>query len=468
MLDKTDNEVLTAALRYAARGWHVFPLKFAPDPDRPGRTIKKGYLSAAQSNGRSWGNARDDAQLRSYWSQFPDAQLGIAVGRDSGLFVIDIDTTEGHDVDGFASLAALEATHGPLPDTLSAISPTGSKHLFFYYPGCGELRSDNGRKLGPGIDVKGEGSMVAASPSKTAKGTYGWVDYETPIVLAPDWLLELLVEKEREKRDECETDPEVDPDRLRLALTFIDADDRPTWIKVTAGIKNTLGDDGEDMWTDWSQTSNKWKPKDAKTWHTVNCPEVTYKTIFYLAYEADPNWDQAYWRDLGDRANSGSDEWFDQGSTANVRSSFQEGNQKQEQPNQNAGASAFSNLFFTSGDFVKGYVPPDYVLDGIIQRGFLYALTGRSNEGKTAILHRFAANAALGTSLCGREIERTKVLYLAGENPDDHRMRWILLCDEMKVDPATMSTGFRSASICRPRQSEPRSKSRTRRMVPSA
>jgi AAA domain len=94
--------------------------------------------------------------------------------------------------------------------------------------------------------------------------------------------------------------------------------------------------------------------------------------------------------------------------------------------------------FFSSGDFVQGFVPPDYVLDGIVQRRFLYALTGRSNSGKTAILHRLAAHVAQGLPLCGRDVEKTNVLYLAGENPEDHRMRWIYLCDELKVDPASI------------------------------
>jgi hypothetical protein len=31
------------------------------------------------------------------------------------------------------------------------------------------------------------------------------------------------------------------------------------------------------------------------------------------------------------------------------------------------------------------------------------------------------------------------VLYLAGENPDDHRMRFILLCDELKLDPTALN-----------------------------
>jgi hypothetical protein len=42
--------------------------------------------------------------------------------------MVEADTPKGHNVDGVASLRALQARHGALPATLTAISPSGSLH----------------------------------------------------------------------------------------------------------------------------------------------------------------------------------------------------------------------------------------------------------------------------------------------------------------------------------------------------
>jgi hypothetical protein len=91
-------------------------------------------------------------------------------------------------------------------------------------------------------------------------------------------------------------------------------------------------------------------------------------------------------------------------------------------------------LIKTSKQFVIDFVPPDYIVDGLLQEGFLYSLTGATGAGKTAIALRLAASVALGVSFAGRETKRRRVLYLAAENPDDVRMRWIALSQHMHFD----------------------------------
>jgi hypothetical protein len=91
-------------------------------------------------------------------------------------------------------------------------------------------------------------------------------------------------------------------------------------------------------------------------------------------------------------------------------------------------------LIKTSKQFVADFVPPDYIVDGLLQEGFLYSLTGATGAGKTAITLRLAASTALGVIFAGRETKRRRVLYLAAENPDDVRMRWIALSQHMHFD----------------------------------
>ena len=118
--------LLAAALAYAGRHMSVFPACAA---------VKKSHKAADHSNGAKWGASSDPAEIRRDFTHWPDCRIGIPTGAVNRIVVIEIDTVEGHGVDGAASLAKLEAEHGSLPDTLTACSPSGSLHRYFRHPG---------------------------------------------------------------------------------------------------------------------------------------------------------------------------------------------------------------------------------------------------------------------------------------------------------------------------------------------
>jgi AAA domain/Bifunctional DNA primase/polymerase, N-terminal len=91
-------------------------------------------------------------------------------------------------------------------------------------------------------------------------------------------------------------------------------------------------------------------------------------------------------------------------------------------------------LLQTSAQFTGSFVPPDPLISGILQRRFIYALTGHTGRGKTAIALLFAAHVALGRRLGDLDVEKGRVLILAGENPTDAKMRWIALSQRMQFD----------------------------------
>jgi hypothetical protein len=91
-------------------------------------------------------------------------------------------------------------------------------------------------------------------------------------------------------------------------------------------------------------------------------------------------------------------------------------------------------LLISSDEFVTGFVPPDYLIEGILLKRFLYSFTGLTGAGKTAIALRIAAHVASGKTLAGRDIDPGRVVYLAGENPTDVRMRWIAMLEKMGLD----------------------------------
>ena len=78
---------------------------------------------------------------------------------------------------------------------------------------------------------------------------------------------------------------------------------------------------------------------------------------------------------------------------------------------------------------MAGFSPPAYLVDGVLQRGYLYSLTARTGHGKTAVGMYVAQSIARGLPMHGREVKAGTVLLLAGENPDDIRARFLVLAD---------------------------------------
>jgi len=99
----------------------------------------------------------DEAQHREWGEQFPNANIGLAMG--GGYIAVDVDCKNGSD--GLASLRALEARHGPLPKTWTQTTPSGGQHLIFRVPTGAVVRNSAGR-LGPGLDVRADGEPISA------------------------------------------------------------------------------------------------------------------------------------------------------------------------------------------------------------------------------------------------------------------------------------------------------------------
>ena len=84
-------------------------------------------------------------------------------------------------------------------------------------------------------------------------------------------------------------------------------------------------------------------------------------------------------------------------------------------------------VLLSKAQFLSGFVPPDYLIEGVLQRRFLYALTASTGHGKTAlallIAQMVAARDRRDAMLGRHAVDKGNVIYFAGENPDDLRMR---------------------------------------------
>jgi hypothetical protein len=96
----------------------------------------------------------------------------------------------------------------------------------------------------------------------------------------------------------------------------------------------------------------------------------------------------------------------------------------------------------SSAAFCKSFVAPDPLVEGVVMRGFIYALTAHTGRGKTAIALLIACCVALGRKLGELEVEKGRVLFLAGENFVDVQMRWIAMSQQLDFDRDTIEVTF--------------------------
>ena len=96
----------------------------------------------------------------------------------------------------------------------------------------------------------------------------------------------------------------------------------------------------------------------------------------------------------------------------------------------------------STATFIAGFVPPEYIVDGVIQRGRLYTLTAPTGSGKTAVMILVALMIATGRLFGDRRVEEGDVLFLVGENPDDVRARVIAMLEVHGIDAAGCRAHF--------------------------
>ena len=77
----------------------------------------------------------------------------------------------------------------------------------------------------------------------------------------------------------------------------------------------------------------------------------------------------------------------------------------------------------------------------VFSSALLLSLTAPTGSAKTAILDGGGLGGAWPRGWRARG-ENGRVLYFAGENPDDVRMRWMVMADSIGFDPAQIDVHF--------------------------
>lgn len=164
---------ISDAAAFLATEWRVFPVCL----EREGGEWRKQPLVKWREEA-----SRDPDTVRQMFAHPAANAIGVPMGADTGLFLLDLDTKRG--APGLEWLAANEHR---LPATRTHRTPSGGLHLYFKWP-HGLLIRNSAGKIAPGVDIRGEGGFAMVPPSP------GYViTNEAMPADAPQWLLDLII-----------------------------------------------------------------------------------------------------------------------------------------------------------------------------------------------------------------------------------------------------------------------------------
>ncbi len=115
------------------------------------------------------------AEIEQWWTEWPEANIGIVTGAVSGIVVVDVEAG---------------GPTGNLPPTVMSKTGGGGLHFYYRHPGR-EVK--NGVRVRELTDIRGDGGYVVAPPSLHQSGNrYEWIvkPGDADFADLPEWVLE--------------------------------------------------------------------------------------------------------------------------------------------------------------------------------------------------------------------------------------------------------------------------------------
>ncbi|MGK7650872.1 bifunctional DNA primase/polymerase [Roseovarius sp. B08] len=382
-----------AALDLAAKGFPVFPC------GQDKRPLVKWTKEATT----------DPQRVESMWRQHPYAMIGLPTGPKSGLYVIDLDVDKNTgEAVGEASLSALGMAD-LMAEGLSVCTPSGGRHIYFRHPGEGF--GNSAKRLGNGIDTRGDGGYVIAPGSQFGTDSYravtGNLDKATLPALP------------QSVRDLLET-----PKKASEVL-HLDVGNQSAW--ADAALSGELG--------------KLMAAPEGRRNDTLNTVAFRLGQIVGSGRLDDS---QVRCRLLGSAQAIGLPE---QEAIATIESGLSAGMQHPREPSGGEGNMARAAAIYPADDdkeFICAAsldgvpVPPrEWHVPDIIPAGTVTLLNGDGGTGKSLIALQLAVATALGRQWLGQECKSGTVLFVSAE--DDKNELHRRLADVVAAEDITFS-----------------------------
>ena len=174
---RDDAPALEWALYYASLGWAVFPIQ---PREKAAFYNYPEYKNPETGNTYSWQHqaTKDPMRVEIFWTDHPDANIGVATGAVSQLYVLDLDKEKpGSTQDGrqhFIDWQKKWGEKGNIEKTPVSVTGSGGNQIFFTSdkPVC-----KTGAQIfkGYGVDTRGDGGYCVLPPSIHPNGQrYQW------------------------------------------------------------------------------------------------------------------------------------------------------------------------------------------------------------------------------------------------------------------------------------------------------
>ena len=270
----TTSPNLATALALAGAGLSVFPCHAGGDKAKqPMPFIRWRDVSTTS-----------ESQIRQWWQKWPNAAIGLDLGK-CGLLVVDADRHGEHD--GVEAWGTVMAAHGFDPDSAPLVAtPNQGNHHFFRQPADRQLGNGRG-SLPPGVDVRGDGGYVIAPGTVMADGrVYELFGYLGAAPAIPDWLSAILEERRADIAKPISA-PAFQPaagNEIEELLSYIPPDlGYHDWIAVLMAL-HAVGA-SIDLADAWSARGSKYKGRREieQKWRSFKRSGTTSRTLAMLA-----------------------------------------------------------------------------------------------------------------------------------------------------------------------------------------
>lgn len=398
-LNSDENQMLQAALWYASKGFSVFPCStLSKNP-----ATKHGFRDATT----------DATQIRKWWGEGRDYNIGIPTGTVNSIVVLDIDPRNGGDeqIGGFN-----------IPETLAVDTP-GGHHLYFKLPSNGAVKS--GKLDGfSGLDIKGDGGYVVAPPSIVKNkdypsgASYDWIDFDGSFKMAK-WPYKAAKKSVDNVTPISKGVSILDLEEIRSALDSLNPDmEYGEWIKVLMAVHSELPNEaGLELCDAWSANGNKYIDGDVeRKWGTFSVGGgKSISTLFKMANDTG-------WR------------WEKKGPAKTVRIA-----------NAPPGVNA---LEATIEELEAAQLHPRCIVDKILFAD-VAVWTAAGGTGKTTIFLKMAIEVVLGMDVFGyKTLCPGKVIFITAEDRREQCLaRARILMETMELDSSDVALVLKNLLI---------------------
>lgn len=270
-LDDQAERIYQAALVYIEAGYYVLPL----DPNKQG-----GKSLPPSSTGVGYAQAAKSKRAIDSWfaigGKFRGYNIGLACGKEGGIFAIDVDVEDKKGNKGFAALEMLEQEHGKLPETQIQHTASGGSHYVFQWA---EGAKTSTGKLAKAIDTRGGDehtcrSHIVAYPSKVQNGGYRMIATNAAPAEISAWILESLAKpstknkglgRGSEEMGDDDIEDKYTPRQIKKMLDFIDPDelDYEEWLYCLQAVHSQHpNQEGFELADRWSQRGSRYQPNE--------------------------------------------------------------------------------------------------------------------------------------------------------------------------------------------------------------